>query len=120
VTGGPSSGSGVSIFYANELARIGMELAESRLQAREFECALRELQWKYNVDKYRLQAKVSSLEKQGFHQKGAESAANTQPITLTYVRNVLLRFISTKDKNQKQVMINALLTALNATEKEKA
>lgn len=50
--GGPSN-SGVSIFYANELARKEIDLAEARLQAREFECALRELQWKYNVDKYR-------------------------------------------------------------------
>lgn len=52
---GPSgpSGSGVSLFYVNELARKEIELAEARLQAREFECALRELQWKHNVDKYR-------------------------------------------------------------------
>lgn len=45
--------SGVSLFYANELARKEIDLAETRLQAREHECALRELQWKYNTEKYR-------------------------------------------------------------------
>lgn len=44
---------GVSLFYANELARKEIDLAETRLQAREYECALRELQWKYNTDKYK-------------------------------------------------------------------
>ena len=45
--------SGVSLFYANELARKEIDLAETRLQAREYECALRELKWKYNSEKYR-------------------------------------------------------------------
>jgi hypothetical protein len=50
----PISGShGVSLFYANELARKEIDLAESRLQAREYECALRELQWKYSTEKYK-------------------------------------------------------------------
>ena len=52
VVAGPSASS-VSLFYANELARKEIELGEARLQAREFECGLRELQWKYNVEKYR-------------------------------------------------------------------
>ena len=45
--------SGISLFYANELARKEIDLAETRLQAREYECALRELKWKYNTEKYR-------------------------------------------------------------------
>ena len=48
-----TSHSGVSLFYANELARKEIDLAETKIQAREYECALRELQWKYNVDKFR-------------------------------------------------------------------
>lgn len=65
----------------------------------------------------RLQAKLSSLEK---HQQSLakESSSAQSPINLTYVKNVLLRFIETKDKHQKQVMINALLAALNAVNNE--
>lgn len=57
---------------------------------------------------------MASLEKQqqNLHR---DSAFGTQP-NMTYVKNVLLRFINSKDKQQKQVMINALLTALNANE----
>lgn len=46
-------GNSVSIFYVNELARKEIELAECRLVAREHECALRELRWKYNVDTFK-------------------------------------------------------------------
>lgn len=48
-----TSTQGLSIFYVNELARKEIELAEAKLKAREFECALREMQWKYNVDKFK-------------------------------------------------------------------
>jgi hypothetical protein len=105
----PTSATGVSLFYINELARKEIELAEARLQAREYECALRELQWKHNMDKYRLQTKITEMEK---HKKTMERDTNCQP-NMTYVRNVLIRFIDTKDKQQKQFMINALLTALD-------
>lgn len=43
----------VSLYYVNELARKEIELGETRLSAREFECALRELKWKYNVDTFK-------------------------------------------------------------------
>lgn len=43
----------VSLFYVNELARKEIELVETRLTARENECALRELRWKYNVDTFK-------------------------------------------------------------------
>ncbi|KAI1292222.1 hypothetical protein HDE_07378 [Halotydeus destructor] len=102
----------VSLFYANELARKDIELAEARLQAREYECALREVQWKYNVEKYRLQTRLAMLEKQ---QQAVQKQGASQP-NLTYIKNVLTQFNSTKDKNQRQIMMNALLTALHASE----
>lgn len=48
-----ANNSGVSLFYANELARKELELTEARLRIRECECSIREIQWKYTNDKYR-------------------------------------------------------------------
>lgn len=33
-------------------------------------------------------------------------------LNITYIRNVLIKLLNTKDKQQKQFMINAILTAL--------
>ncbi|XP_074601400.1 uncharacterized protein LOC141855320 [Brevipalpus obovatus] len=104
----------VSLFYVNELARKEIELAESRLAAREHECGLRELRWKYNVETYKLQSRVTQLEQQ---LKQVQMDHNQKP-NLTYIRNVLIRFLSTKDKNQKTFMMNALLTALGTDPRE--
>ena len=104
----------VSLFYVNELARKEIELVETRLAARENECALRELRWKYNVDTFKLQSKVTRLEQQ---LQQVQSDDTTKP-NLTYVRNVLVRFLKTKDKKQRTCMMNALLTALGVDQKE--
>lgn len=106
------SASSVSLFYVNELARKEIDLAELRLQSRELECALRELQWKYNNEKYRLQSRITELER---YQSQCAPQTKSEP-NFTYIRNVLLRLLNTKDKQQRQFMINALLAALDAKE----
>ncbi|CAG2165080.1 unnamed protein product [Oppiella nova] len=110
-----NNSSGVSLFYANELARKEIDLAETRLQARENECALRELQWKYNTDKYKLQTRITDLE------RNLSQMSSNQPLSqlnVTYIRNVLMKLLNTKDKHQKQFMINAILTALDQKDKK--
>ncbi|XP_054153945.1 uncharacterized protein LOC128952560 [Oppia nitens] len=107
--------SGVSLFYANELARKEIDLAEHRIQSREYECALRELQWKYNTDKYRYESRIKDLER-NFSQISSNQPLNQ--LNITYIRNVLLKLLNTKDKQQKQFMINAILTALDQKDRK--
>lgn len=64
-----------------------------------------------NCVEHRLQTRVACLEKQ---QQLMSREAASQP-NMTYVRNVLLKMIETKDKKQKDIMLNALLTALTAS-----
>jgi len=35
-------------------------------------------------------------------------------VNVAYIKNVLTKLLNTKDKEQKQIMINALLTALDS------
>ncbi|CAG2102459.1 unnamed protein product [Medioppia subpectinata] len=107
--------SGVSLFYANELARKEIDLAETRIQAREHECALRELLWKYNTEKYKSQTRINDLE------RNLSQMSSNQPLSqlnVTYIRNVLMKLLNTKDKQQKQFMINAILTALEQKDRK--
>ena len=149
-----NTNSGMSLFYANELARKDIDLAKLRLRIREFECATRELEWKYNSEKYRLQARITDLENlnstlftdperskpsgtgnvkttssntstsNSYSKSFPNSNSKSPPISsgptglsstvnVAYIKNVLTKLLETKDKNQKQVMINALITALN-------
>ena len=39
-------------------------------------------------------------------------------LNVTYIRNVLMKLLNTKDKQQKQFMINAILTALEPKDKK--
>lgn len=139
--------SGVSLFYVNELARKEIELAEARLAAREYECALRELQWQSSVEKFRLKAKVTEYEKvraqltqltaaasstssmlhnsscaftssgYGFGKNSSFTSSSSNTANILYVKNVLQNFIKTKDKKQQKIMLNALLTALDMEER---
>lgn len=109
-----SSLSGVShSAYVGEIERKEIELAEARLKSREMEVALREIEWKYKMERLRLEAKVSNLEKEN---QNLLKDKTFQP-NLIYVRNVLTKFIKTQDKNQKKIMMNALLTALDVNER---
>ena len=101
--------------YVNELARKELELAEVRLKAREYECALRELQWTSSVERFRLKAKVNEYEKlqsQRVKENKKTVSLPADQANLIYVKNVLLQYIKTKDVKQKKIMLNALLTAL--------
>ncbi|KAJ6217586.1 hypothetical protein RDWZM_008743 [Blomia tropicalis] len=112
-----ANNSGVSLFYANELARKELELTEARLRIRECECSIREIQWKYTNDKYRLQSRIADLELLNNNFMASKSDKPTQPmstVNVAYIRNVLTKLLETKDKEQKQIMINALLTALKS------
>lgn len=132
--------SGVSLFYVNELARKEIELAEARLAAREYECALRELQWQSSVEKFRLKAKVTEYEKvrsqlaqltasSSINQlnssihcdsstcKSSTASFSTSNANLLYIKNVLLNYIKTNDKKQQKIILNALLTALDMEER---
>lgn len=44
----------------------------------------------------------------------SERSAQTSTVNVAYIRNVLTKLLETKDREQKQIMINALLTALNS------
>lgn len=61
----------------------------------------------------RLQSKITELEKHLLSNRSASAAASSGT-NIEYVRNVLLKLLVTKDKKQRQFMINALLTALDA------
>jgi len=107
--------SGVSLFYVNELARKELELAESRLRVREYECSIREMQWKYNNEKYRLQSRIADLELLNNNFMVSKNDRTTlSTVNVAYIKNVLTKLLDTKDKEKKQIMINALLTALNS------
>lgn len=109
-----SSLSGVShSTYLGEIERKEIELAESRLKSREMEVALREIEWKYKMERLRLEAKVSNLEKEN---QNLLKDKTFQP-NLIYVRNVLAKFIKTQDIDKKRIMMNALLTALDVPER---
>lgn len=99
--------------FVGEIERKEIELAESRLKSRELEVALREIEWKYKMERLRLEAKVSNLEKEN---QNLLKDKTFQP-NLIYVRNVLIKFIKTQDKVQKKIMMNALLTALDVQDR---
>lgn len=113
-----------SLFYINELARKEIENADYRLRMREYECSLRELQWKYNSDKYRLQSRIADLESlnntfigQSKHKSGETMPTTTNQlnnINVAYIKNVLNKLLETKEKANKEIMIKALITALNS------
>lgn len=131
----PPEGS-TSLFYVNELARRELELAEYKLRVREHECSIRELQWKYSNEKYRLQSRIADLELLNSNfmshkattstsERSSSSTTTTtgtgtalptsmSTVNVAYVRNVLTKLLETKDREQKAIMINALLTALNS------
>ena len=97
----------------SEIERKEIELAEARLKSREVEVALREIEWKYKMERLRLEAKVANLEREN---QNLLKDKTFQP-NLIYVRNVLAKLIKTEDKNQKRIMMNALLTALDVQER---
>jgi hypothetical protein len=112
----------IHIFYANELARREVELAEARLRAKELECSLRELNWASSVDKFRLKAKVTEFERLQSQRSAVQSAVkpsasdNSSTVKLLYVKNVVDKFSKTNDKNQQKIMLSALMTALDLNE----
>lgn len=123
-----SDGGTASLFYINELARKEIELADYRLRVREYECSLREVQWKYNSDKYRLQSRIADLEalnntfigrqpKDTDRGQSSNASANHTLLTninVAYIKNVLNKMLETKEKEKKEIMIKALITALNS------
>lgn len=99
--------------FVSEIDCKEIELVEARLKSRELEVALREIEWKYKMERLRLEAKVSNLEREN---QNLVKDKTFQP-NLIYVRNVLAKFIKTEDKSQKRIMMNALLTALDVQER---
>ena len=110
-----SQGQQSSLVYVNELARKEVELAEVRLKAREYECALRELQWTSSVERFRLKAKVTEYEKQEAQRMRENKRTPCLPADqakLIYVKNVMMQYVKARDAKQRKIMLNALLTAL--------
>ena len=67
------------------------------------------------LNDFRLQSRISELE------RNISQVTYNQPmsqLTITYVRNVLIKLLNTKDKQQKQFMINAILTALEPKDRK--
>lgn len=65
----------------------------------------------------RLQSRIADLELLNNNFMASKSDKPTQPmstVNVAYIRNVLTKLLETKDKEQKQIMINALLTALKS------
>ena len=63
----------------------------------------------------RLQTRITDLE------RNLSQMSQNQPLSqlnVTYIRNVLMKLLNTKDKHQKQFMINAILTALDQKDKK--
>lgn len=66
---------------------------------------------------HRLQSRIADLELLNTNfiaSKSEDQNAQLNKINVAYIRNVLKKLLETKDREQKRLMINALLTALDS------
>lgn len=110
--------SNISLYHINELARKDLEIADYRVRIREYECLLRDLQWNFSRDKYRLQSRISDLEMLNKNLMSSDREKSQlkgfNNINIAYIKNVLVKVLETNDIEKRKSMINALNNALDS------
>lgn len=104
------------IHFAEERGRLKVDILTLRKQKRQLETALRDVQLSASQKEEKLRDEISALAEQiaDTHRHSAREGAN-----LEYLKNVLLKFLTSMDSLGKQKMLKALMTILQFSPQEK-
>ncbi|BFZ07564.1 hypothetical protein BsWGS_10603 [Bradybaena similaris] len=104
------------IHFAEERGRLKVDILTLRKQKRQLEVALRDVQLSASQKEEKLRDEISALTEQiaDTQRHSVREGAN-----LEYLKNVLLKFLTSMDSLGKQKMLKALMTILQFSPKEK-
>ncbi|XP_076062611.1 GRIP and coiled-coil domain-containing protein 1-like [Oratosquilla oratoria] len=113
---GASGGTeGPLLHHLEELARKEMEINQLRKEKRQTESTMRELQMAALVKQQTYQDTIEMLQEQVERHKRNVSREGEN---LEYLKNVVLRYMTSSDMNSRQMMLNAIAAVLKFTSDE--
>ncbi|CAG5134442.1 unnamed protein product [Candidula unifasciata] len=104
------------IHFAEERGRLKVDILTLRKQKRQLETALRDLQLSASQKEEKLRDEVNALTEQ---LADIERHSMREGANLEYLKNVLLKFLTSVDSLAKQKMLKALMTILQFSPQEK-
>uniref|UniRef100_A0A0B7B5D4 GRIP domain-containing protein n=1 Tax=Arion vulgaris TaxID=1028688 RepID=A0A0B7B5D4_9EUPU len=104
------------LHFAEERGRLKVDILGLRRQKRHLETALRDLQFSTSQKEEQLKDEVNALSEQiaQCERHSVRGAANVE-----YLKNVLLKFLTSMDSVGKQQMLKALMTILQFSPQER-
>lgn len=104
------------IHFAQERGRLEVDILGLRKQKRHLETTLRDLQYSADQKEEKLRDEVNALSEQlaEIERRSIREGANIE-----YLKNVLLKFLTSMDSHGKQQMLKALMTILQFSPQEK-
>ncbi|KAK7502683.1 hypothetical protein BaRGS_00005933 [Batillaria attramentaria] len=109
-------GEATLLHFAQEKARQDVEIVGLRKQKHQLEAALRELQHAMTLKEEKLQDAIQQLEEQ-IHK--LERDKSREGANLEYLKNVLLKYLTTTDAHGHAQMLKAITTILQFSPSEK-
>lgn len=115
----PSAEANRLIHYTQESAYKDLELNKLRVAKNELEYQLKQTCDEHSVDIDRFQSQIGVLKQEIERLKLNQTRNEMNGANLEYVKNVVFNLITTKDKNVKIAMVNAITQILQFTKTEK-
>ncbi|CAF0807644.1 unnamed protein product [Didymodactylos carnosus] len=107
------------LYFVQEQQLRDQELSQLRKQRRELELSLRDIQQHHSYEINQLKQTIEQLNDDIEHLKLSNIRNNTTVHDFDYIKNVFYHYLITNDISVKQTMVNALMTILHFSSKEK-
>ncbi|KAH9509353.1 GRIP and coiled-coil domain-containing protein 1 [Bulinus truncatus] len=104
------------LHFAQEKGRMEVELNSLRKQKRQLESALRDLQLSVDQKEEKLRDEVSALQER---LADIDRHANRESANVEYLKNVMVKFLTSTDTAGKKQMLKAVMTILQFSPAEK-
>ncbi|XP_066276260.1 GRIP and coiled-coil domain-containing protein 1-like isoform X2 [Branchiostoma lanceolatum] len=112
----PSPGEGTIVHYAEQLARNEVELSAVRKQKHHLEASIHQLQEEIATKEEKYQDQIQALKREVDR---LERNRSRESANLEYLKNVVLRYMTTSDYAAKDQMFKAIATILQFTSQER-
>jgi molecular chaperone GrpE (heat shock protein) len=104
------------LHFAEERGRLNVDIMALRKQKRQLETVLRDFQLTASQNEEKLRDELSAMNEQ---MAEAARQVTREGANIEYLKNVLLKFLTSMDSAGKQKMLKALMTILQFSPQEK-